>query len=87
MPESIQALFVDGPRTTESEMVAFPPQDTYDCEVLADRLDEWEVHPGQEFGEARWDEHRYRLAGFGWDAQRERVALYVHVGRLDPVAI
>jgi hypothetical protein len=85
MRESIQALFVDGPRAAESDLVPFPPQDVYDTEVLADHPDEWEVLPGQEFGMARWEQHRYRLAGYGWDAHGARVVLYEHVCRLDPV--
>jgi len=80
--QTIQALFIDGPRANETGLVPIEPPNTYDCEICTDSLDEYEVRPGQEFGLARFEPHRYRLAGMGRDASGDPVALYEHVGAL-----
>ena len=75
MPDSIQALFIDGPRAREIEIIAFPPPPVYDCETPVSDPGPWELGVR---GPARFEQHRYVLAGYGWDGDGARVALYEH---------
>ena len=75
MPDTIQALFIDGPRAREIEIIAFPPPPVYDCETAVRDQGPWEPPA---CGAARVEQHRYVLAGYGWDGDGARVALYEH---------
>jgi len=82
--ETIQAVLINGPRANEHENVPLPAPEFHDSVVLLDAIDDWEVRPGEAYGEARWERHRYRYLGTGMVAgTRERCAMYEHVERLD----